>query len=1232
MRHRRLRWSPVLALGWLFVQGCTAPGGPDKVTVGFAPPDAGPLATDGDVQMMSSGLRCDPIRSSQPYPPRASVTAGDVSSGAALYSTDDLFGRFKTICGGCHVDANSGNFIVSLGDFSEKVTRDVVNTITSNDDAVYMPPKNAGYPPYASRAPTDPVVELVGLLNVWLDQGSPDGVFMLTLDNQGPVAGYAVSPALGASMTNIGTCVPGKAMVGTEQQPMDEMDAFFAAATELPPTLDKTDLVTLDSEELAKRGVISFAPTYPLWTENAGKMRYVRVPRGQTITFDKATQQFHIPSNTRFYKTFLKQVIDVDGHATWRKMETRVIVSRPDKNGPDGRAEAQTALYGTYIWSDDETTATLLADPLRNGKPFVDRVVTYLTDEGKAQEIADTKPRDLQRALKDAGLIRHYAFPGALRCVACHMGSPSQSFVLGFTPLQLARRPTGVGGLYEPAMGDELTQVQRLIDYGVISGMTSPEDILPLEVSQGSRAARTPEELNAQAYMLGNCSHCHNPRGFPTVNQPLLADKLNFLPSPTGGIFQFPLDRLSPIRHRGLLQDIPIPYITPSLYDLPRTDAERKAFCPNAPDAVTTQGNCFLGGDPVWILAPWRSLIYRNVDTPFDYFEDYVPFPHMPLHSPGYDCRAPKIIGDWMVSIPSELIDTVDLEQKYINHDGVSYTGANTDIQPYREVTPDNPKYADAVAAARKRLDNYHAGLRYNFCPSTYTEDIVDPLVAAEVDQHVPVTSDTALFTDPKDPTKLLIPELAVPIRPNYIIFDDTDVPGPWFPRNPLWDPGLVDPTKIPDIVMKTITDTSNAQGRVDLTNVLEELQNVKLTDDVRSALLEEFPAGLWDTSNPTCKFDGIPKVADFTGTSRPEWMDLSKAPPTAPVFMQSPGAAVFTTVCYNCHGVRADSKGLLSAAIVTLTGGDARVANFRDGLFGPVSDPGANRTSVFKDAADKIQLTPDDLAVRYVSYMALGGTQKHLPQAVLRQVAQAPVFGLLRKNLSLLGSADMLQVGLALCNQIATATPDVKLPASELVQGRFKWSDHTGLIDTTGDAEMWLKLCSFGNRPLVRVVTAENNWTEDSGKNLAGLVIAGKYLYWGDAKGPDGKPFFAADTPVMDHHGRIHQGLTADNPFPLCVEKPQDPTQLAYADATLKSIAVAATGAVIPYCPAGFVDPANQLKYQGDNYPDAARWAARGTINAAMAVFLYLDQIERDPSKRKPLFNQCDQLGTVSK
>ncbi|HTA18543.1 MAG TPA: hypothetical protein VK989_04585, partial [Polyangia bacterium] len=127
---------------------------------------------------------------------------------------------------------------------------------------------------------------------------------------------------------------------------------------------------------------------------------------------------------------------------------------------------------------------------------------------------------------------------------------------------------------------------------------------------------------------------------------------------------------------------------------------------------------------------------------------------------------------------------------------------------------------------------------------------------------------------------------------------------------------------------------------------------------------------------------------------------------------------------------------------------------------------------------------------------------------------------------------------------------------------------------------------------------------------------------------GSDGSPLYPANAPVMDHHGQIHMGITADNPFPICVQKPDDPTQVQYADAVLKSFAVGGPGgAVIPYCPPGLLVPSNKVDDGGTTFPDAQKWAARGAINAARAVFLYLDQIERDPTKRQPLYNQCDQL-----
>ena len=1209
------------------VGGCSRPGGPFEVTKsGFPVPDAGmPINV-----ATAPPATCDPARSSQTIPARSSVIAassGNAGPQTNVELTSQLYGLFKSVCGGCHVESNLGTppFVVTATTFPMVVDQSVYDIITSNEPSVVMPPVSGGGFPFDQRQPSDAVYQLATQLKLWLDQGRPIGAF--TIPSEGGGAGYAIGPTLGGQLTNIGSCVPSTSMVATQTSAMDQLDTMFAAATTLPGTLDQTDLTTLDSATLAQDGVISFAPTYPLWSDNAQKMRYVRVPRGQSIKFDKATQSFSIPPNTRFYKTFLKEVKDVSGNPTYKKIETRLIVSRPDTSMPDGTAQ-QNALFGTYVWNEDETQASLLTDPLRNGKPFADRIFSYVTDDQMAAPIIASNPSNLQAKLDAAGISRHYALPGSERCIQCHEGSPSQSFVLGFTPLQVARRPTGAGGVYEQATGDELTQLQRLIDYGVISGMTSPSDVLPLEESEGTRKPRNVYELNAQAYMVGNCAHCHNPRGFPSIRQPALKDVLVFLPGPGAnqGIFQFPLDKLSPIRKRGINQDVPIPYITPSIYDMSRNTATSKFFCPNQPGGACGGANAA----PEWVLAPWRSLIYRNVDTPYDYFDDSALFPHMPLNTSGYDCRVATLMGDWMVSIPARKKDPTKYQYTLPNSDGEYPPYADTQPQPYQEALPGDGDYDDQVTLAAVRLEQYHTiGYRYGFCPSTYTKDIIDPVVQSEADLNQPVLADVEASFSPTNPNLMIMPQIT-PARPHYISFDDTDPPGDWFPRRPDWKDGLLNPDIPTFIANETRSDSLQPDAAEDLTNVMTALENVTLTDATRAELTKPYPFGLWDTTVAGCDFSKVPTVASFTGANQPQWFAAATPTPApnAPVYMASAGAAIFTSVCFNCHGINADSRGLLADEITDLTGGAARVANLRDGLLGPTSAPGSAREAVFGPSATTLGITTDDLTARYISWMTLGGTQKHLPQDVLAEVSASPILGQQRSHISLVGTPDMLRLGLSLCEQIISADPQQTTEFSLstlLASGRYEWSDVSGLIQVNGDAEMWLRVCNLGNQPVVRVLNPAGGWTATT--DVANLTLTKYNLY--AATDSTGKDVYGAN-PVMDQSGNIQTGVTPQNLFPLCVLKPSDPTQLQYATAALQA-APALKENVIPFCPAGLIQPSNRLKIDNDTGEnvDGRKWAARGAINAALAVFLYLDGVERNPAQRQPLYTQCNLIGT---
>jgi hypothetical protein len=1258
---------------------CSRPGGPG-VTNEFG--DNGIVAL--------AGAKCLPLLSAEVYPARSVVThPGSGVTGGNIYFTSDLWATFGTLCGGCHVIASQGGWQVSQGTFASQVTEMVLEQRIESDNATqYMPPSGADAEPFSQRGPTDPVRVFANLLELWISQGSPAGQFYLSppdagtdggtigggadgggtdgggtggggTDGGAPQGAYTMTPDVGATLTNIGTCLPNRYVVGTNGDPMDRIDAFFAQATTLPDTLAETDLTTLDSDTLARNGVISYVPAYPLWSDSAGKMRYVRTPHNQPIVFDKSTQTFQIPPNTRFYKTFLKPIIDVDGNNAYRKIETRLIVSRPDTTSADGTIH-QNALFGTYIWNDNETTATLQQDPLRDGLPFSDRLLTYNTDEPRAAAIVASTPSNynLDYALDTASppVRRHYAVPSSQRCIECHMGSGSSSFVLGFLPVQIATHPVGQSGVIEPAVGDELTQLQRLIDYNVIAGMSSPADVLPLEKTQLPRTPRNAYELNAQAYMLGNCSHCHNPRGFPTTKAPVLKDLLDFLPrSDGGGIFQFPLDRTSPLRARGVSQDIPIPYITPSLRDIPEkssslyqvkyqicTVGETDGWCTNP-----SSNNQYVE----FVDAPWRSLIYRNTDTPFDYVDDLAIFPHMPMNTPGYDCRVTQIMGDWMVSIPAV---NKNATNENITPDSEATAAPDTTPQPYTEVLPSDPAYASAQTAATKRLAQYHAGHRYNFCPDT--SDIVDPDVT---DGTLQSPAAVPVFDNTVSPPQLVMIADGVPVRPHWVVTDETDPPGPWYPRAATqdWTNAL--------IVEPPVADASGSGVlQADLQTVVNDLPNVFLDDNTKNVLTTPVPFAIWQASS-SCSFSGVPTVGSYQGAERPMWMDNQNLDPNAPVYLESPGAAVFSNICINCHGPEADAKGLLADEISLMTGGNARVADFRSGLFGPESAPGMNRTELFSPPSVPTNLpaTPDDLTARYMAWMALGGTKVQLPPQLLQVVAATQVAGISRThNTSIVGSPNMLQLARQLCANLLLSDPNNQFAGLGQLPGRFpvSWSASTPLIDKNGDAETWMKICTLNNRPLIHVLVPgatgspelvplplnpqPADWTTYwSGQT--GLFVAGASLYFGTDGA--GAPVYPSGSPFMDQRGQVSTAdlATSGNLFPMCVREPPSGSDAhAAADALLQKLAENSTGGnVIPYCPDALFAAATDANgnaiakwrlstpkdsNQNTTFPDASNWALRGAINAGLAVFLYVDQISQTGMPH-PLYNQCELLST---
>jgi mono/diheme cytochrome c family protein len=1257
-----------------------------------------------------------PQANAQPLPQRL-VTMSSQAVAANLVYVADLDSQFEALCGACHGATSdppgSGNFrIANAIDFQTNMTKAVLAHVTSdgpknpsdplNDPLDPMPPfSSPAGKPYSQRLPTDPVVQFATLVSEWIAAGSAASFTPPTPGagdggaDAGAVSPYLMTTTAGNAMTNIGTCVPsGPVMMAAAQQSKAAMlDAMFAGLMQkqpgpgvtpadligLPEHLNQTDLFTLDSSILAPYGVVAFQPTYPLWSDDAGKIRYVRVPVGQSIQFDKVKQEFVIPDNTRFYKTFLRQIIDTDGSYRWRKIETRLIVARHDTQNPDG-TPVQNALYGTYLWNANETDAVLNEQPLRDGIPFTDTVLVYNTDEQLAADLLSQHPADPQGTLIAGGAARHYAVPSSQRCVQCHMGSNAQAFVLGFRPVEMNRRPTGQGGtLIEvgqvPATADELTQMQRLIDYGVVTGMTSPLDVLPLEQSQGTRPPRNQYELTAQSYMLGNCVHCHNPRGFPSVTNPVLADTFNLLPGPTGGIFQFPLEQYSPRITRGNGGSVKIPYITPSLLDLSNTSK-----------LDSSNGIRFVA------YAPWRSLIYRNVDTPFTYTDDYGLFPHMPMNTPGYDCRVHQIMGDWMASIPAvrknpqipdfSAIATplpdggIDPSTAVAASTAVVTLPTDDSPQPYVEVLPGMPGYDAAYKAAQDRVKTFETGVnrsvvtasvysRYEDCPDT--RDILDPAVERDPSCHPIPSAPTRDYLSPYQRSVFqsdssvvaFLTNMHVPAHAHWVRTDLSQIAGDYHPRRTVWPDYLVKQNFPPVGVSCAEQDLAQAQNDQDEVKLAvgiipQEAENLNVSlqtatlEQVRKFVMSAFPMGLWQEKSG-CNYGSLPTISSFSGSSHLQWMDnpAAKVTPTSHVYVESPGAAVFSLICVNCHGPSADAHGRLSDNLVQMTGGNADVANLRDGLFGPISNPGANRQGPFGvqslpgDAAgDWRSIGVDDRAARYMAWMAGGGTEVNIPKPVLQIVGNTSVLGISRSIPPNSVSANMLSVAKDLCYSVLFGQLDDPVLAGSTAsgqwynpekQGIYEQGNYPQLITANGDAELWLRLCSVANPPPVRAIHGDVDYR---GKIAVHKDDRSQRFFSTDLFSPD---IYGAH-PVGDDQGNTDPGgiAPADPGMPPANLRPW-----CYRPSSNPGMEPACPSPIDDGNPSSTTTGANtSLATLDSNYEptcakanggngcwgpvEADQWATRGAINAAFAVFLYLDAVERDPTKRAPDYTQC--------
>lgn len=167
-------------------------------------------------------------------------------------------------------------------------------------------------------------------------------------------------------------------------------EAASAPAPRVKPTvadpaartrLSETGLFSDFALRVVSGDVVSFTPRHTLWTDDAKKRRWIRLPEGATVDATDP-DRLSFPIGTQVWKEFAR-----DG----RVLETRLI----ERTGPG----TEDYWMGSFVWLDDGSDAIFAKD-----------------------------------GAVDVGGTTHDV-PAQKRCWSCHAGEPGR--VLGFSRFQL---------------------------------------------------------------------------------------------------------------------------------------------------------------------------------------------------------------------------------------------------------------------------------------------------------------------------------------------------------------------------------------------------------------------------------------------------------------------------------------------------------------------------------------------------------------------------------------------------------------------------------------------------------------------------------------------------------------------------------------------------------------------------------------------------------------------------
>ncbi len=270
-----------------------------------------------------------------------------------------------------------------------------------------------------------------------------------------------------------------------------------AGWVDFPRKLSETGVFASVRDLRPAPGLIPYTVNAPLWSDGAVKQRYLAMPGEGKIEFDtiffpesatgRGPHGWKFPDGTVLVKTFFLD-LEQGNPARRVRLETRLL-HHERLVGTEEVGDQFWRGY-TYIWDDDQSDATLLADPRG-----LDRTYT----------IAD-------RHVPGGSRRQTWHFPSRTECMLCH--TMPAKFVLGVNTLQM-NRDFDYGGVVD-------NQLRAWEHAGLFAKpLPAPPEKLPSLVDPADHTKDL--DRRARSYLHANCSHCHRAFGGGNANFQLLA-------------------------------------------------------------------------------------------------------------------------------------------------------------------------------------------------------------------------------------------------------------------------------------------------------------------------------------------------------------------------------------------------------------------------------------------------------------------------------------------------------------------------------------------------------------------------------------------------------------------------------------------------------------------------------------------------------------------------------------